>query len=166
MKKTALILIFLLAGCASGGYSTLIDSIATSHHQRSFYIAPLNPDIDKDDLRFKVKAGLLAMALSKRGYTQVKLAEADMVVFLDYFITRPRKQLSTLDGEIYSSSTFTRAIEVIGSPVVNGRVSRKQLFNTRIVSSGSSGDLDAFYNKALERIGHLIATNNNKTVTL
>lgn len=184
--------LLVLCGCATTGVriESSVNSFAAPEAaiHRSFYILSGMEKIGTDDLEFHEYAGAVRKVMQRQGFVPAAMIdEADLAVFLSYFIGDPESHTSTFAMPVFGqtgvasthtygtvnvsspktatyqsstynspsygvtgympivreTTTYTRVLSLEGVDLSEYRNSKtvKQLWKTRVVSTGRSGDL-------------------------
>ncbi|HEX9786031.1 MAG TPA: hypothetical protein VGA56_25310 [Opitutaceae bacterium] len=98
-------LLLVLSGCATT-YRFKVDAVRNQEVQdqkQAYAVVSANPEMDKEDLRFKEAEAYVKTALSSKGmYETPPGSEAQMTVEVDFGMEEPRTKYQTVSEPVYA----------------------------------------------------------------
>ncbi len=97
--------VLLLSGCATT-YRFKVDAVRNQdvvEEKQSYEVVSANPEMDKEDLRFKEAVAYVRTALSSKGmYEAPAGSDSQMQVEVDFGIEAPRTKVQTVSEPVYA----------------------------------------------------------------
>lgn len=140
-----LVMSVILTGCATF-FDVSINSFNTSSSSRlkKFYVLPGEKGVTEEDLQFREAKQYLGKALVSKGYKAVeKIADAEIIVFLQYGIGEPKTQTDSYTvpilGQTGGGTSYVNATSYGsgGIRTVSGTVTQQPTFGVTGYSSGT-----------------------------